>query len=145
MRVPRKQVSAALYTLLQGAYAWGLANPRLKLPQQVPANQQPALFLVKPKENISQNPARFLPTYNLQYYALVIVRSDALPSDVLAESLMDDILDSIEGALMPNPGEPQTLGGLVNNCWIEGDITIDTPVLFPQCAIWVPITVKVGV
>jgi hypothetical protein len=60
--------------------------------------------------------------------------------------LIDDIIDAIDAALSsPRIGEPQTLGSIVSNAWIEGEVLIDPPVLFEQAAIFIPIRVKVGV
>jgi len=145
MRVPRKQVSHALFTLLKNSYAWNTADPRLQVPDDVTAMAQPAMFLVKPQEHLSQQETFMLPVYKLSYHILISLRADGSPEDISAEDQMDDILDAVESALMPHPGEYQTLGGLVTHCWIDGTISIDTPVLFQQCAIWIPITVVVGV
>lgn len=146
MQVTRKAVTAALYSILKGAYAWQTADPRLMLPDDLAANQQPALFLVKTKERVDQSNFA-MPKYLLSYYALILVRAAGVPEDLTntAETRLDDILDAVDTALQaPRRGEPQTLGGLVTNCWIDGEITIDTPVLFEQCSIWLPISVQVG-
>ena len=109
---------------------------------------QPAFFLMKPRELISDAETFSLNRYTLKYYALVLLRASAMPEDAgsTAENVMDNILDALDAAMQgPRPGEPQTLGGLVIKCSIDGEITIDTPVLFEQCAIWIPITVVVGI
>ena len=123
------------------------ADPRLQLPEELAAGQQPALFLVKPQEHIDQF-SMAMPIYKLTYYALILVYSPSVgigPGEFSAEQLMDDILDAVDGALQaPRLGEKQTLGGLVENCYIDGDVSIDTPVFFEHCAIWVPIKVITG-
>jgi len=151
MQVPRAQVSGALFTVLQNAYSWALADPRLPVPAKLGANQQPALFLVKPDEDWTQQGGNrmAMTSYTLQYYALVMVRGAGTPEDpdATCENVIDSILDAIDTAMMPSPpglGFKQTLGGLVTNAWIEGRVTIDTPVLFQQAAIWIPIKVLVG-
>ena len=150
MRVPRKQISTALFNLLAGCYPWKTADPRLQLPEEFPAGQQPALFLVKPQEHLDQEAsANFtMVKYTLSYFALILVYSSSVgigPGDFSAEDLMSDILDAVDNAIIgPRLGESQTLGGLVTNCYIEGEIFIDTPVFFEHCAIWVPIKVVVG-
>ena len=154
MRVPREQISTALFTLLQSAtwqvnsvnQTWATADPRLSIPDNMPPDAQPALFLVKPKEKIEQE-TWGAPQYLIQYYALILVRSDGTPSDFPAEQILDRILDAIETVMAPsNPhsGGLQTLGGLVNNAWISGDAFIDSPVLLQQASCWLPISVIVG-
>ena len=125
-----------------------MADQRARVPDDIPANQQPAMFLIKPKEVWNQTSGDFtMTTYRLQYFLLVSTRAAGTPEDSgsTAENILDNILDAIDTALQsPRKGEPQTLGGLVTNCWVEGQVDIDTPVLFEQCAIWLPITVVVG-
>jgi hypothetical protein len=146
MQASRSAVSAALFNLLKGCYAWVTADPRLKLSDDLAANAQPALFLVKSAENITQSGDFSMPVYTLKYHALVFIRASATPEDSgsTAEDIMDNILTAIDNAMQPILGEANTLGGLVTNAWIDGDVQIDTPVLFESCAIWVPISVKVG-
>jgi hypothetical protein len=150
MRVPRKKVTSALFELLAGCYPWVTADPRLQLPEELPGGQQPALFLVKPQEHIEQEPASnfTMRKYTLTYFALVLVYSASIGGngngDFSAEEQMADIMDAMDNALAPNPGEPQTLGGLVTNCWMDGEVFIDTPVFFQHCAIWIPIKCVVG-
>jgi hypothetical protein len=41
-------------------------------------------------------------------------------------------------------GERQTLGGIVNNAWINGEVMIDTGILDQQCALLIPVDVETG-
>jgi hypothetical protein len=148
MQTPRKEISAALFNLVKNAYPWKTCLPRMKLGDDLPANMQPAAFLVKPREVIGQDQSMGFgtPTYKLTYYILVLIRASATPEDTgtTAEDIMDDILDALDRMFLPYLGAPNTLGGIVTNCYLSGDVQIDTPVLFEQCAIWVPIAVEVG-
>ena len=149
MNVPRNDVTTALFNLLNGCYPWVTSNIRLRLPQSVPSGQQPSMFLAKIREEFNQTKTNYLTSYTLHYMAFILVKSDSLPGTLpSAESEMDQILDAIDSILFKTPqgpGMPQTLGGLVTNCWIEGEVLIDSPVLFSQCAIWIPINVLTGV
>ena len=42
-------------------------------------------------------------------------------------------------------GERQTLGGIVNNAWIEGEVIMDTGILDQQLALMVPVSVECGI
>ena len=148
MRVSRRSVTAALWTLLEGAYSWKFADQRAQVPDDVMNFAQPALFLTKIKESVTQGDRNFAMTsYVLHYAVMIFVRASGAvddPTDT-TEMIIDDIIDAIDGALSsPRVGEPQTLGGLVSNVWIEGEVMIDPPALFEQAAIFIPISVKVG-
>jgi hypothetical protein len=147
MNGTRTAISTALFNLLKNAYAWNLADQRLQVPDNLDQESQPAMFVMKSKENVTQRGGMdfAMPVYKLSYAVLITLMAGATPETTTAESQLDAILDAVDAALQsPRKGEPQTLGGLVTNCWIEGDIQIDTPVLFQQCSIWIPITVLVG-
>ena len=146
MPVNRQAISLALFNLLASAYPFATADPRLHLPDDVAALAQPSLFLVKPRENITQSDTFGAPKHILKYYAFIIVRNDGVPADPgnTAEAQTDNILTAIENVMSPRPGELQSLGGLVYHCWIDGDVEIDTPVFFEQAAMWIPLTAITG-
>jgi len=146
MNVARSAVTTALYDILKNAYAWASTDIRAKAPGQLNNFDQPSMFLIKPAENINQKQALGLPIYNLTYFCLVFAKSsDSVPDATYLEQIFDNMLDSIEAALMPVIGDLQTLGGLVTHCYINGTIHIDSPVINPQGAMWIPITVLTGV
>jgi hypothetical protein len=150
MQVSRSQVTTALYNLLSGCYAWNnlnsvQANGRLQLGDDVPAYEQPALYLVKGKETWDYRKSYGAIQYTLEYNALILVRAGGSPEDTTAETVMDNILDAIDRVMSPQPGyQFQTLGGLVYNCYVNGPVEIDPPILHDQAAIWVPILVVTG-
>ena len=151
--VTRSLISEALFDLLKNAYKWGTADSRLRLPDDVANFEMPALFLAKPAEELSQHTFG-LTKHHFRYYAMVILRSDSIPTAISerAEAEMDAILDAIEHAINPSSGvpsigraQPQTLGGLVTNAWIDGTVHIDSPIFFETCAILIPISVVTGI
>lgn len=150
MQVKRYQVTAALYSLLSGAYSWNnlgttQANGRMQLGDDVPASEQPALYLVKAQEQWDYKTSYGAIKYTLQYHALILVRAGGSPEDTTAETVMDNILDAVDSAMSPQPGyQFQTLNGLVYNCYINGPVEIDPPILHDQAAIWIPILVVTG-
>lgn len=151
MKIPRSEVTTALYSLLAGCYAWKnlgttQANGRLQLGDDVPAGQQPGLFLVKGREDWDYKTSYGAIKYTLQYNILVLVRAGGSPEDTTAETVMDDILDAIDTALSPTPGfQFQNLGlSGIYNCYINGAVEIDSPILHDQCALWIPVLVITG-
>jgi hypothetical protein len=148
MRISRKTVTAALWSVLEAAYPWAFADQRAMVPDDVMSFAQPAMFLTKIKEGVTQSNGNMAMTSHTLHYAVIIfVRASGtvdLPT-ATTEMLIDDILDAIDNALAaPRIGEAQTLGGLVSNAWLEGEVLIDPPALFEQAAIFLPISVKVG-
>jgi hypothetical protein len=145
--VKRSQISSALFALIKTSWNWGTADPRLRVPDDLTGFELPAMFLAKVNEDTTQ--ATFGLTKNhFRYVLLVVLRADSTPEDTPIESMMDDMLDAIEGVMhsgtasVPRgPILPQTLGGLVENCWIDGRTEIDSPILFETCALWIPISV----
>jgi hypothetical protein len=58
--------------------------------------------------------------------------------------LQNDLLDAVEEALAPEPGEAVlTLGGLVARCWIDGDIETDEGLLGEQAVAIVPVSILI--
>ena len=63
------------------------------------------------------------------------IRGDASldPSAILPATQLNAVWKSIENILSSSPiGERQTLGGIVNNAWIEGEVMMDTGILDQQ-------------
>jgi hypothetical protein len=61
---------------------------------------------------------------------------------------VDDFLDTIEAAMqngIPGGVVQNTLGGLVVNCFIDGEILINPAIASNQAAIQIPITVRSGI
>jgi hypothetical protein len=147
IKIKRSDISKALFALIQGAWKWGTANPRLRVPDDLTGFELPAMFLAKVNEDTTE--ATFGLTKNhFRYVLLVVLRADSTPEDTPIEGTLDDILDAIEGVLHSGTAQtprgpilPQTLDGLVENCWIDGRTEIDSPILFETCALWIPISV----
>ncbi len=120
----RENIYTALFNLLNGAYAWALSSRRIfPLAQMAAASQQPAMMLAQwPSEKAEQNKAWGLTKWQLKAQCLVYFRVDITPDGSIPPAATGNvILDAIESALNPNI-ERQSLGGLVENCWIDGEI-----------------------
>jgi hypothetical protein len=105
---------------------------------------QPALFLIPGGGVITQDQAFGITKYLLAYDVLVYTRSDE-GSKTPPQTLFNECWAAIDTALRASPpGFPQTLGGLVTNAWIEGQVLIDTGILDEQCAVKIPIKVITG-
>lgn len=127
MNVSRKSVNQALFNLLINAplpapWVFGTTGRRLIHFSKLPQGNQPALFLVEGHEQVAQPKAYGMSVYKLSFDIVIYFRVDASPApDVVPSDELDDLLDGIDSVLNPK-GAPQTLGGLVTNCWIDGTV-----------------------
>ena len=91
-----------------------------------------------------ENQAQGLEKWLLHFRVLVYIRADASSSAIPATQLNNALQAIVQVMRSAPPGVQQTLGGLVDNAWINGDVMMDTGILDQQCALLVPITVDVG-
>lgn len=97
----------------------------LKTPDEIaPETQTPAVFIMQMPESYQPRNGRGLPAkmmMNVILWVYTNPKADPIPSKVL-----NDTLDAIDTALRPplSGGQQnvQTLGGLVDNVWVEGEV-----------------------
>jgi hypothetical protein len=139
-------IEAALFALLQeNTYPFATYDRRGQLPENVPAANQPYLGLVHLADVQVENQAQGLEKWLMHFRVLVYIRADASPTAIPATE-MNKALQAIVQVMRSSPpiGERQTLGGLVDNAWIEGTVLRDTGILDQQCALLIPIIVDTG-
>jgi hypothetical protein len=147
----REQAYEALWTLVQtvhppGGYnQWRTKSRRLALWDNVPPASQPALFLHKGIETVNQPQAYGAIQYSWQSQIWIYFRSDTLPQGILPDSEINNFLDAFDLVLqgLP-PGERQTLGGVIYQCFIDGVIAFDDGLVDNQAVIIIPITMLTG-
>ena len=152
MNVPRETILEALLTVINTATisnqpAFLTLSRKFQMWDAVPAAMQPAGFLRQVPGKVEQNENFGLNRWTLKcglwIYAKYSPASDAIPAVVL-----NNLIDAVEKALLPSPSFPmQTLGGLVVNCWLDGDVIVDEG-NFPnddQAIAVLPITIRTGV
>lgn len=137
----REPIYAALFAKLQAAASFKTASRRLRHWSDVPAGQQPALFMAQRAESVvAQQPVPGLPkkvTLEVDVYVYVRAAANAAPGP-----LINPLLDAIDAALRGDPiTGKQTLGGLCEHAWIEGTIETDEGTLGEQAVAIVPIRI----
>lgn len=139
--IQREPIFAALFALLSGVPGLVTKSRRLKHWNDVPSEQQPALFVAQgpqqPDYSVKGMPPRW--TLQVDVYLYAQAPEDATPSTVL-----NPLLDAVEAALEPSPaagGAGGALGGLVHRCWISGTIETDEGTLGAQAVAIIPITI----
>ncbi len=147
-----KAIELALFNLIKSAvstsnFGFQTIERRALPPSAIEIFQQPALFLVPHGRTQSQGQAFGIMKRDPEFSVLIFARSGPEPQpDPPPQDLLNDALDAIDTALQGvPPGEPQTLGGLVRNVWIEGNILMGPGLVDQQCAILIPIRAVTGI
>lgn len=138
----REPIYAALFALVQSAAPFVTASRRLRHWSDVGAAEQPALFMIQKSEAAEERrplPVKWRTSIDLYLYAQG--PDEATPPS----TVMNPLLDALEAALAPDAASNvQTLGGLVQHCWIAGRITTDEGVLGGQSVAIVPVEILVS-
>lgn len=138
----REPIYAALFALLQNAAPFVTASRRLRHWSDVGAAEQPALFMIQKSETAEAKrplPPKWRARVDLYLYAQA--PDEATPP----ATILNPLLDAVEAVLAPDPAsEVQSLGGLVQHCWIAGKIETDEGVLGGQAVAIVPIEILVS-
>ena len=136
--VTREQVGTALLNLLltasfitvnsQGqAINFVTSGRRLRFWDQVNGSAMPALFLTELKENHVRQELQTPAVRTIMYHAFIYINDGANTSPLVTPiTTLNNILDAIDpitgGVLKPQVmSGKQTLGGLVFDCYIEGE------------------------
>lgn len=139
----REAIYKALFALLQDKLDSVTTFDRVLAHwDDVSPNMQPALFMAQGSQTAQQ--ATGLPTkYVLNAKLWLYTHRDT--SNEIPSAAINNILDELDAALAPpaGPSFKQTLGGLVEHCWINGDIETDEGTLGVQSVAIVPISMLV--
>jgi len=147
MNVAREQIYSALFALLQSA-----ANFKTVGRVWVPSNkldppQLPALFMVENNEHAMQTapgrPAKWMLDVDVVIYARNEGESQAPGAESYVRATApNNLLDAVESALAPvAAANVQSLGGLVQHCWIEGKIEKDAALQGANSVAVVPVRI----
>lgn len=112
--------------------------------EDVSAEEMPALFMLQKRETWQRpgkgiSPKRTLMAHFLcyQYNAAPNQNFNATGINALMD-VIDDVLTTVN-----NPGNTQTLGGLVEHVYIEGDVEIADALLQEKSIFVVPLTILI--
>jgi hypothetical protein len=146
VKVEREQIAAALFAQLEKAKpSFKTFSRAVKEWTNVAPTDQPAFFLTHMGETPAQDQAWGITKYLIHYLGLVYFRADPVP-DFISDQVSNPLLDALDLAMQGTPpGEKQTLGGKVENAWIEGREWINTGVQKDQYALGIFINVLTGV
>ena len=139
----REQIYSALFAKLQAVAGFTTVSRRLKLWDDVPQSEQPALFMAQKRESATGEPGlNRVWTFEVDVYLYARTCDDKEESPA---TTINPLVDAVIAALAPDPiTNKQTLGGLVQHAWIEGTIETDEGVLGEQGVAVIPILIKVA-
>jgi hypothetical protein len=142
--ITREHVSIALYNLLVGSSTYQTTGRRFQTFANLPNVQKPALFLVEPKENHRRD-KELVPARRIIEYECFIFIDDGTDPNAVPITVLNPLIDAIDpvngGVLTPGINGRQTLGGIVMDCYIEGEIIKVPGDLDGQGAAIIPIKV----
>ena len=167
MNVAREQVAVAFYNLfnpalLQNACS-GSSGPFRAItrvwdvPQQAfGADQLPALFCVEDNENDTEanlpNGVWNQQVYVLKWRLAVFASMPSADSGIVPMSVLNPLLDAIDGTQGDGgmragtlPGQTQTLGGLVQNVFIDGNVIKGAGYLGQYVVGIIPVSIYTGI
>lgn len=148
LHATRNQVFTALFNLLQtlpappGSTSWKTFTQTILEPDDVPQTNQPALILCRGPQNFSQK-AYGVTKITWRCFFLIYFRSDNLKTvNTYPDQVTDPVLDSIEQLFQPQGNDQAfTLGGLVQNCWLDGMAVADPGIVDGQAIILCPVSI----
>jgi len=160
MPTTREQAAEALVALLQtlgpgGSGAFATVSRYVRVPQGGSldtAIAQPALYTVPIGESTKQQGAGHLRLLTLHYdlyiYAKLPVGSTPGTGDGITsgDQVLNPLIEAIETTIAPPTGQVgQTLGGVVEYCWIEGETAKAVGEMTPdgQCFCAIPIKILI--
>lgn len=114
----------ALFNLLSGIDGVVTISRRLKHFNAVPEEQRPALFITQ--GNQQEVPVKGLDPkvqFEAEVYIYIHESDQSIPPSVQLNGMIDKVRTAI-APNFPDICEYQTLGGLVEHCWIEGTVEV---------------------
>ncbi len=119
-----------------------VVSRRFKTPDQVDVVQTPALYILQgPIGNARQGGVPNKQTINCWLF----IYTNPEPVDILPSTTLNNAITAAN-AILVDPTFPlreQTLGGLVSNCWVEGDVIYDSGEVQPPGLAVIPVKILV--
>lgn len=140
----REAIYSAFFDKIKNVTKFQVASRRLRHWSDVAPADQPALFVAQRAETVQPAPG-MPPVWEFRADIYIYANTRGDQSRAPAE-ILNPILDAVIAALAPSPitAGKQTLGGIVEHCWIEGSVQTDEGVLGDQGVIIIPVVLKVS-
>jgi hypothetical protein len=121
---------------------WNTQSQYLQIWDDVPAANQPAMFLYRGPQNFEQKHVFGVTKLHWKASVWIYYRVDGYKTkNTYPDQITDQILDNLEQLFQTSPVDfRQTLGGLVYHCWIDGNVVFDPGIVDGQAVIVAPIS-----
>lgn len=132
-------IYAALFAKLAAITGLKTSSRKIKHWSDVPAKQQPALFMIQGGESPEQ--VRGLPPKWRLKAEIYLYVNPGEGKTIIPSQVMNGLLKQVREALaFDNMAvKANTLGGLVSHCWISGEVEVYDGVLGDQAVAIIPI------
>lgn len=112
----------ALFQTLEKAGVVKVCDRRARLLDEMEPTSLPALFMTVANQKVEQAEGAPIKRTLAATVYLYAANNDRHTS---AGIVLNNLLDAVEQALKPSPGDPaQNLGGAVRHAWIEGTVEV---------------------
>jgi hypothetical protein len=144
--INREAIYSALLQLLGTTGAFVTLGRKLVPPSELTPEVQPALFVEEIRETAHPRPRGTPTKWTLDVDLGIYYYCEAQPDtpdeeNVEPARVLNNLIAAVEQALLPNVNGVQTLGGLVDHCWIEGEVIKSPAYLQAQGAAVVPVKI----
>ena len=137
----REPIYQALFAKLSASASFNTSSRRFKLFADVAPVDQPALFLIQRGESIHTTPG--MPPVSIMSCDVALYVNTRGDNSVAPATVLNPLIDAVLAALAADPvSNKQTLGGLVQHAWVEGEIQTDEGLLQEQGYALIPIRMK---
>lgn len=141
--ISREPIMAALFAKLQTVQGFATSSRRLLALEDIQNADLPALYLTQRTEKVETKPPGMNPVsvFTCDVHLYITTGADRT---VAPDTILNPLVDAIAAVLAPDNvvTNRQTLGGLVQHCWIEGLIEYFEGVLGPVGVVIIPIVIK---
>lgn len=139
----REAIYAALFAKFQNATNFVTISRRLQHWTDVPASAQPALFQAQVDETAHTTPGPGIPVTFILRVDLYLYANTSGDATISPSTILNPLIDAALAAIAPEPiSGKQTLGGLVDYCYVDGRLVTDEGVLGNQGVCIIPIVMK---
>jgi hypothetical protein len=116
----REEVAVALFNLVSEVNGIEHASRRPAMWSNAVA--MPALYMGNPLEEYVYKADTATPAVVAISFDFFLYINAGEDPNTTPDTQLNTLLDAIEAAIGNVPGIPQTLGGLVHSCWLEGTV-----------------------
>jgi hypothetical protein len=142
MAIPRETVLNALFAQLSALAAFKLTSRRDREPDSITPQQSPALLLVEPGEKYDR-PSVALPPKRTIHVDAIFYNNVGAEPNAIPLTIINNALDALDAALTPaSPTYLNTLSGLVDVVYIDGEVEKRTGAKTGRAAAIIPICIR---